>query len=728
MILFLVSFLLVFVSSYFLTSIISPKKSIIGFIYLFLIAFAQLVLTFEILSLFTAIREVWVLTSNLIIFAVSAFLWNKNSKPIWSLDCKDFIIRVKNSFKLDRALIFLFIAFCIFIVSAIFLCAVMPITSADALAYHCARALFWVTNHNLAHFDTSDIRNLCLPINSEILYTWVLMFIKTDVLFGFFSLVGYLLSIVSVYNILGFLGYCTRKKLWVIFILSSFSSVIVQASGTETDIIIAGLVSSSIFLFWYALKNNKLMPIFMASLAYALAVGTKTPAIFAIPSVGLFLLGLSIYYKRKDFYRPLGYFVGFGIVNFVIFASYNYILNFIHFGNFMGSESFMQVSKNYYGIKGLIANFIQYIFLFFDFTGFKWSDYIGSDISAARELVLKFLHLGGIKEGLYTVESGPNRTLLEPIMGAGILGFLAFLPCAAWAFIKPVFVRKSKKVWFQFAFVSLFIINLLVMSYVLAFMIFSIRFVMFFMVLSSTILVYSYFKNKNPLKYVLVAFSLFYLGAVSTHLWARPINKIMRQLYVKPSISYLRETARCKLYEIDSPYTNSTCILRNKIRENYSKKNKFLVFLNTADNLYIIKSMYFEGYDMDFKNIEDAKKIDFDKYNIIITTNQGQKSTYFTDYEKRKNECTVTKKSIILKKGNTAPCIYVANPKAPKTKDGKDQPPFQVQCIMTRDFHKEKHLEAIGIAGIISAEEKNPSYYIFYYNTNLPLFLNKKQK
>ena len=86
------------------------------------------------------------------------------------------------------------------------------------------------------------------------------------------------------------MGYCVRKRLWVIFILSSFPSVIVQVSGTEIDIIVAGLVLSSIFLFWRGLKDGENIPIYMSALAYALAIGTKNPSINMIPGVDLLFL------------------------------------------------------------------------------------------------------------------------------------------------------------------------------------------------------------------------------------------------------------------------------------------------------------------------------------------------------------------------------------------------------------------------------------------------------
>jgi len=727
-ILFFISFLLVFVSSYFITSVIAPKRSIVGFLYLFIIAFAQIVLTFEVLSLFSVIKPFWVLGLNSLIFIGSIFLWQKNSKPLWSLDCKDFKTRVINSFKLDRSLIFLFVGFLALLLSAMFLCLIMPITSLDGFAYHVARSLFWVFNGTLNHFETADVRALCMPINSEILYAWVLLFTKKAVFLGFFSFVGYLLSIVSIYNILGFLGYCTRKKLWVIFILSSFCSVIVQVSSTETDIILAGLVSSCLFLFWYALKNNTKMPIFMASLAFALAVGTKTTALIAAPGAVLFLLALTVYYKKKQFYKPLLWFVGFGLINFFVFASYNYILNFIEFSSFMGAESLMQATKNHYGISGISANFIKYIFMFFDFSGFSWSDYVGLNITHLRDSILHLLQLSNIPDGLYSVNPRADLKSTELMMGAGVLGLLVYLPCLIWSIMKPIFRQKYRKPLFLLGFGLLFVMNLLVISYLVSYMVFNVRFIMFFIVLSSPVIVYSYSNKSRLLKYVIVAFAMFYLIIFSTHLWVRPFCHSVKLLISGGSITKLREAAEYKNYKNYSDTLNPTYALKKKIQNNLTKDNKILAFMNTFDSIYVLKSLAFDGYHVDMARLENIKNIDLDKYNVIISTNLGQASTVIKDYEKRKNECRLSpQKTLIVAQNNPVPCFYGSNPLAPKPENGKPNPPYQVQCIMTNDFIAEHHLLLIGTAGEYYMSNNALKYYTIFYNTNLPLFMKKRR-
>ncbi len=574
MILFLISFLMVFLSSYFITSIITDKKSLEGFIYILLTAFANVVLTIEILSLLNAISHVGVLILNVIFLSGSIFIWNKKNRPLWIPNVKDFFHKFWKAIRKDKYIFILSIGFLILISSALFLASFMPVINADAGAYHVLRSLFWISNHNLNHFEIPDTRNLILPINSEIVYAWILMFIKRSAWVGFVSFAGYLTAVFSLYGILSLMRLSMRRKLWTIFILSSFSSVICQVAGTETDIIIAGLILASMYLFWKGNNENKLVPVFMSALSYALAVGTKSTAFLAIPGTALFMIVISVYCNKKYFYKPLFKFLGFALINFIIFSSYNYVLNFINYGNPIGSEYFMTVHENLYGLRAIPANFIKYMFMFFDFSGFKWGQYYGTDIQGIRDSLLYLLGFSTIRDGLYTRPEVINQTLVEPLMGLGVLGLIVFVPCLLWALIKPVFCRKRIPL-FLFLFAVIFIINICTMSYQLAFMIFSIRFLMSFCVISAPVLAYSYSKKFNLYKFIIFIFAMFYLTLVSTHLWARPFSRIVKYIKLGYPITQIREIGVCAAYinQIDYLnrndykhfYINEPCLLKRFI-------------------------------------------------------------------------------------------------------------------------------------------------------------------
>lgn len=642
MILFLISFLIILLTSYLLTSVISKKNDVCGLFYIPLISFANIVFTFELLSLFNSITEICVLVLNVIILFLSIIIWNKQGRPLWSLSVKRFLKKLKIALFQDKYLLTLFIGFCIFITVSVFIMLVSPVVNSDASAYHVVRCIFWITNKNLNHFDIADIRNLVFPINSEILYMWVILFTKTQLFLGFFSFVGYLLSITGIYNILSLIKFNMRKKLWVSFIVTSFSSVVILSSGTETDIIISGLILSSICLFWNGLKNNRLVPIFISSLAYALAIGTKTTAFLAIPGVALGFCALSYYYRKKEFYKPFLFFLGAGTINFILFAVYNYILNFTNYGNIAGAANFVLLHKNVYGLRAIPAHFIKYLFLFVDFTGFKWADYVGNNILAVRDGILASLNLSDIADGVFTAKDASiNKSLLEPLAGMGVVGMLTFIPCLMISFIRPIF-SKNKRDLFILGFGILFVINLLVMSEQLIYMTFSIRFLTTFCLISAPILVYSYSRKNNIYKFLVVFFAMFSLVLISTHIWARPFFRIVDYLKNGANITQVREILstsvlfknikksdkRINIY----PVTQSQSVLAHYI-SGLNKSNKMLYASSITDEILPVKMLTLKGYEIDFELMENLKNIDLDKYNILITINDRQKSTLVKNIE-----------------------------------------------------------------------------------------------
>ena len=720
MILFFVSFLMVFLTSYLITSLLARRGSE-GVIYFLLIAFANIVLTFEVLSLFSAITPVWVLVANALVLA-GAINCHRALDARSSLNIahqvRNDMKRIWNTLKLDKYLLILAVGFAAVIGISLFLCYIMPVVNADASAYHVVRSVFWVTNHNLNHFITSDERNLYLPINSEILYAWVIMFTKKQLWLGFFSFAGYILSAVSVYNFMRLMRFSLRKTLWVIFILTSFGAVIVQLSGTETDIIIAGLISSSLFLFWLGVKENRTIPVFMSALAYALAIGTKTPAILAIPGTGFFMVALCAHYKN---FKPLLKFLGFAAVNFLIFSSYNYILNYINYGNISGSKQFIMIHKNSYGLRAIPANFIKYLFLFFDFTGFHWGNMFGENITAVRDALLSHLGLADILDGAYTTPKSINQTLLEPLMGLGILGFIVYLPCWFRALIHP----KRK---FLFAFAIMLLINIAVMSYQLQFMTFSVRFLTAFCVISSPILVYSYCKKNNPYKFIILCFAMFYLLGVSTHLWPRPFKRIVNYLKSGYTVTEVRQIAICSgFYKAKGVVENLTgdvkkyneeCMLRNKIMTKIGKDKKILYFSNNGSNILAIKMLTLDGYKIDFGLMEDLGSPE--DSDVIITIDDFQLSSYIRHYEERKNDLYMNSSGRILyyRKNADNPCFYLDSHTHPLTDvNNSKQIPYMSNCMLEKSFFKNhgfEEFESFDYVNTQGLETPTTTTYYFY--------------
>ena len=716
MALFLISLILLIICAFFVTSIFEQKNFIKIFIYFVLTMFGSLVLNVEILSIFSKISVLGILLINFLFAIISGFLWIKRGKPRVHIKFKRFFKRIYFALMSDKYLLVLGFGFIFMCMISLFLIALMPIVNPDAEAYHALRSLFWIGNGNLNHFSIGDARALIMPINSEILYLWIFIFIKKQFAIGIFSFIGFLLSITSLYGIMGNLKLNERQKLWVIFILASLPSVIVQISGTETDIIIAGLILASIYLYWSHFKSNNKTELYFSALAYALAMGTKNTALIMLIPVGLWMIWLSHFYLRKECLKPFLIFIGYGVINFLIFSSFSYILNFIDWKNIFGLTSFVNLHKNLYGFKGFLSGLIHHLFLFFDFTGFNLHKTFGVMISDFQNYILSACGLDLIPDSVFSkATESLNNSLTEPCMGMGILGFLVFLPCWIFSMIRFLFSHKRQDI-FVCSFGFLLLGAIIALSAQLTFMFFNIRFLTSFCAISAVVIAYSYSRKNSIIKFIITGVALFGLLLISTHLSARPFVRVYGYFKQGATISQIREVAKCSLFFKTLPaknlICNEMCILEKKIRS-LNPRNKILYFGNIAENLLIIKMLQFENYNIDFALLEDVKKIDFRKYNIIIIADDSQASSVI-----RRNDGT----SLYYPAENVKCQYYVRNNIPVNSIASKDIPFFSF-CTVGENFYNAIGFKLADKITILNARQIKGSEsltYKFYENIKNP--------
>ncbi len=720
--LFGISFLMVFTSSYLMASCFSPKDennrpvSVYPFLYTLLIVFAQAVLSMELLSLFSAINSVNFLVINFLVLILSACLWNKNNRPLYVPKIKQTLKKILYALKRDKILMLMAFGFVFFIITAIVLDIFLPVNGGDALTYHLNRASFWMTQGNLNHFVISDDRNLVMPINSEILYLWNLLFFKNDIGLFLVSLTGFAGIIYCIYNILEYFGFTQRRILWSIFIMSSFASVMAQVSSLETDVLIAGLVLASVTLFLYALKDKKNSAIYFSSLAYALAIGTKSPAVIVFPGVFLLLAYFSYRSEKKEFYKPLLSFLGFLFLNFIIFSSYNYILNYIDYKNPLGSESARAIHGFRGGIKAFIANYIRYIFMMFDFSGFRYSEYVGEHILNAKFALFDLLHIPHEWGVEMSDDNLINNRFVNVKVGTGLLGFLVFLPSVITASILGFIKKSNKKVSALRAFGWMFFINIACLSGALAYMVFSVRFVTFIVILSCPVLALSYIKKTNIIKLLILFFVMSYFLIMSVNMAGRQHMEIAKVILQSSSIHQAREHIRCALYtgfDGKRPF----CYIKDYIEE-LPRGITIGVFPSANDEFYIINMLNAHGYRLETLLPEKAPTYNLDKYDYVMTTNRILISTVLlTDTEHTKVEYTIDKNgNAYYPSYRPFSCVYETTGKDFYHKGMKDAVVMDSRCFIDVPFFEQKGFELIKVFNFESVINEHARYVSIYKN------------
>ena len=166
MLLFFVSLVLVIATSGFLTAVLQNKKFISALIYFLLISFTNVVITFELLSLFSAISKVGVLCVNTLFTFFAFYLWKKVGCPKFEFNIKKDIFLFFKTLLKDKYILVLALATFFMCGVSLWLISFMPVVNPDAEGYHVLRSLFWISNHNLNHFNIADARFLVFPIIS----------------------------------------------------------------------------------------------------------------------------------------------------------------------------------------------------------------------------------------------------------------------------------------------------------------------------------------------------------------------------------------------------------------------------------------------------------------------------------------------------------------------------------------------------------------------------------
>lgn len=702
MLLFILSAVLILFTSYFVTASLKPSKGVQGIIYLYVTAFALVILTIETLSLFKAITPAGILILNSVFLAVSVFVWLKRGKSYFVPDFKGFFKDFRQTLKQDKAFYFLFFPFLILILSMLFLAIVMPVNDFDGQAYHVLRSSFFVSNQNLGHFPIADIRALVMPINSEILYAWIMTFLKKDFALGLFAYFSFFIAIAALWGILSLIGEKKSKRFWAIFMFCSLAGIISQIASTQTDLLIGALIISSIYLYLLAVKSSDKTVIFMSSLAYAIAIGVKTPAIVILPAVLVFFL----FFKNR---KNILYFCGFLMFNFLFVSSYNYILNILDFSNPFGSQTALIIHKFWGGVQGFFANLIRYAYFFVDFAGFKWALYLHEDINASKDAIFNLFNISPQIGVIIKEDDIPNINLSEQIIGFGVLGFLVFIPCVLFSIVK---IRKNKPLA---AFGVLFLLCTVCLAATVGFMPYNIRFFTTFITISSPVMVYSYFSGKNLYKIITVIFAMYYMALVSTHLAQRPFFKIFN-LY--KNVPY--EQFRQKIYCHDVKFLDGksdVCYLIDYLKPLEKADSVKVGYFADAgfDLLYFKEFLESNGHTLDVLLGENYDTYDLSKYDIIITPEKFQLSNNILNFPQNLCEYKSVEGKTILLKTDGIPCLYTD--KSGNILFNARKIPYGVKCIfMSQNFHLRGFMHIKTIELEKRDDEPLNKTYMFYVN------------
>ena len=608
----------ILLSSYLLVSIVKarmPVRNTFPILFL-LISFSQLVLSFEIMSLFSQIGTNQLIFLNVIFFVISFIFWIFNKKPLYVPEIKCDLKHIYTAIKIDKVLVLIFGVFLVSIVIGLFNSIFLPITFGDALNYYFTRVTTWIQDGNINHFVTPDIRELIMPVNMEFLYAWIFLFFKKETGTSIFSYISFINLLYVMYNLLGLFHVSIRRRIWGVISFSSFAIISHMISVPCADIFIGSLLLSGLYLFILYAKNNNLLLLFFSTLATVLAFGTKTTAMIAYPSIIFLMIIFLFLYKCSDKKKTAIYYFLFLMLNFLLFSSYNFILNFIQFANPLTSKDAYLVNHFYGGLKCYLFNLLNYFYLTFDFSGIENFDFYNNAITFLRNKTFIVFGISPVAccsklfDSFYVFDSELSMT--KSYLGA--LGLFLFFPSILISLRNCIFIKKSllrpNRVFLSI-FAIAYIFNILLFSKVMIFTSSNSRYLVTFVCLVAPILCFSYIKsNKNILKFLVLYFMFVYLLILP---FSKMKNVISDYFALKSKYPQIKNT-----YELLCYRFNDENIIYNYFF-NQKKIKIALIAYQKKSRLFDIEKLKFHGHRIDKFLVENIGEYDLSDYDYIVS-------------------------------------------------------------------------------------------------------------
>jgi 4-amino-4-deoxy-L-arabinose transferase-like glycosyltransferase len=241
-----------------------------------IISFVFITVSVQLLSLFHAIKFIWIAASAVLYLTViSAYIYYNFKEPV-------FVFNHKYEYVMAG-----FIG--LILITTLFTALAYPPTNYDSMTYHMARVSNWINNQSIEFYPVLNQRQNYQPPLAEYTILFLQILTGSDIFANCVQWFCFAGCIALAYLITGEFFESQPLQLLAAFIASTIPMAILQASSTQNDLVV------SFFIMAFALFMIKLKQEFSAGnvifcgLSLALALMTKGTALIYCAAIGICL-------------------------------------------------------------------------------------------------------------------------------------------------------------------------------------------------------------------------------------------------------------------------------------------------------------------------------------------------------------------------------------------------------------------------------------------------------
>jgi hypothetical protein len=342
----------------------------------FLLCCSHLVLTFELASLMGGLDNQFLILLIQAILVMVAILLNRILKlgfPLISFPRLE--INLQSIVDLMKRNMTTVMFFFIILSTYIFLAYIQfrfPQNTTDSLLNHLSRIGHWLQQGSLKPYIGFNNFGSSFPFNSSLLMLWSIVFLRSDRLVGYVQFVAAIMTAITIFSLGNEFSFNRKASFLASLFFLTFPIVLFQSITAQNDLLAAGFLIIAMFFLIRSIHASNRICLALSILSFALAVGTKQYALFALPGYGI-LIVFMLWKHRSNIKAVLVNTALFTISFTLLFSSYSYIQNWLVYGNPVGGQNTLELIQPQPSVKDSLAkvavNSLRLTYQFLDCEG-----------------------------------------------------------------------------------------------------------------------------------------------------------------------------------------------------------------------------------------------------------------------------------------------------------------------------------------------------------------------